>query len=703
MNNVLMMAHRRLQEKAEREMHAVIKRSKRAAITFDDVKDTVIYADPKAIEAELSAHIHGLLSEWLPGGSWKGREYLCSDMRGGNGKSMQVYEKADGWHWHDKANSESHGKGLINLYAAITGQPWKDAVQELSKTYGHIDESQLVHFEYQEEVDTRPKARPVPKEGLDFNFRHWELGLPSMTWDYRLPDGRLFAVVARYETPDGKQIRMWHWRHEWTIGAYAESDRLIMNLDVLEKYPDSPVVVVEGEKAAGKLSAMFDPSELVVTTWPNGSTSVGKADWSPLAGRKVILWPDADEPGLDAMQRLGSILQEIESERVSIMEVQDMPDGFDAADAISEGWDDDTVFEFIKSRKTKFIENQESDGDKKKSKKTLNIVYGDALPDDFEAPDELIEGIITRGAGTILYGESNSGKTFLALDMACAVARGEPWMDRRTEKGLVLYLASESPQSIRTRAQAYRKYHNCELPNLAIAPDPVNLWVSDEDTDKIIATVEAMERERGCKVELIIGDTLARLSAGGNENSGEDMGLVVSRMDRIRNATKAHVMLIHHSGKDQAKGARGHSSLRAAVDTEIEVRDSDTGKFATITKQRDMAGVGDRVGFALEVVEMGTTKWGKVASSCVVVPADAPIKAPKEAKLSSRQQAILDFMASQERQGERGISRKDLVHQFSGILTQSKVYEAVSKFIQQGIIRDEVGKLYLAGDSAEQQ
>ena len=70
-----------------------------------------------------------------------------------------------------------------------------------------------------------------------------------------------------------------------------------------------------------------------------------------------------------------------------------------------------------------------------------------------------------------------------------------------------------------------------------------------------------IEHQRGTKAWLIVGDTLARLSAGANENAGQDMGLVVRRFDRIRTECKAHFCLIHHSGKAAAAGARGWSGI----------------------------------------------------------------------------------------------------------------------------------------------
>ena len=145
-------------------------------------------------------------------------------------------------------------------------------------------------------------------------------------------------------------------------------------------------------------------------------------------------------------------------------------------------------------------------------------------------------------------------------------------------------------------------------------------------------------------VRLIIGDTLARLSAGANENAGQDMGLVVRRFDRIRIECEAHFVLIHHSGKNAVNGARGWSGIKAAIDTEIEITDTKTGKCCEITKQRDLSTKGERIGFRLQTVTLGTTKWGTPATSCVVVSADAPVKLAKAVKLGVTQQAVMALL-----------------------------------------------------------
>lgn len=249
----------------------------------------------------------------------------------------------------------------------------------------------------------------------------------------------------------------------------------------------------------------------------------------------------------------------------------------------------------------------------------LNVVFADSLGDDFTPPDELVEGLLTVGASSVVYGDSNSGKTFFVLDMAAAIARGVDWMGRKTEAGLVIYLATEAPASIKTRLQTYQKFHGCKVPNFAIVQTPVNFHRDAKDAYDVVIMIQEIENTLGQKAQLIVGDTLARISSGANENSGDDMGPIMEKFDYISRKTGAHVLIIHHNGKDAAKGARGWSGIRAHIDTEIELKDENNIRVANITKQRELGGKGDNICFKLHAVEIGLTKWGKAATSCVVV------------------------------------------------------------------------------------
>ena len=253
----------------------------------------------------------------------------------------------------------------------------------------------------------------------------------------------------------------------------------------------------------------------------------------------------------------------------------------------------------------------------------LGVVCAADLPSEFTPPDELVQGLITCESSSVFYGDSNSGKTFLAVDLSCAVSLGREWMGRKTEQGLVCYLATESANSVLTRMKAYQKYHNVTLTDMYVFTTPVNFFRDSADVMNVVQMLKNIEQQRGAKFKLVVSDTLARIASGANENNGTDMAPVMERFDYLAKQTGAHSLTIHHSGKDAAKGARGWSGIRAHIDTEIEIIEHEEGiRVAEITKQRELAGKNTEIAFKLEVVALGLTKWGDEATTCVVLPAE---------------------------------------------------------------------------------
>lgn len=228
------------------------------------------------------------------------------------------------------------------------------------------------------------------------------------------------------------------------------------------------------------------------------------------------------------------------------------------------------------------------------------------------AATPLIKGVLDQGAMTILYGESNAGKTFVAMDMAFHIASGRSWGGRKTAKLPVLYIAAEGGQGARKRAAALQaKYGGC--PDFYFLLHPINLLRVDADLKPLVDTARAAAADIGHGFGLVVVDTLSRAMAGGDENSSTDMGAMVKHLDVLRKALAAHVLAVHHSGKDRARGARGHSLLRAATDTEIEVAD----RVISVTKQRDLDG-SFASGFELEVVTLGVDAEGDPVTSCTI-------------------------------------------------------------------------------------
>lgn len=225
----------------------------------------------------------------------------------------------------------------------------------------------------------------------------------------------------------------------------------------------------------------------------------------------------------------------------------------------------------------------------------------------------LIEDYLDQHSFSVIYGESNTGKTFVALDISFHIASGQAWNGANVEPGGVVYVAAEGGKGIRKRIAALRKRHPAIKPAIAVVPCGINLRGRNSDVDALVRLIDEAALGLGMPIGLVVIDTLSRAMSGANENASEDMTAFVAAIDKLRAACGAHVMVVHHSGKDTAKGARGHSSLRAATDTEFEVADN----VLHVRKQRDMDYAEMRP-FKLESVEVGMAATGKVITSCVV-------------------------------------------------------------------------------------
>ncbi len=284
----------------------------------------------------------------------------------------------------------------------------------------------------------------------------------------------------------------------------------------------------------------------------------------------------------------------------------------------------------------------------------LPLVYFTDINANLDAAD-FVEGLLTEGGMSVTYGESNCGKTFFMTDLALHVASGMEWNGRAVEEGGVIYCALEGSHGISNRVTAWRKHHQMEgvIIPFAIIPISINLLDPAADTERLIAAITKAQQEMEKPVRLVVLDTLSRALSGGNENAPDDMGALVSNIDRVRQVTGAHVNGVHHSGKDTAKGARGHSLLRAATDTEIEITraSKDSPSVATVKKQRDLEIEGEWI-FKLTTVELGRNRRGKPVTSCIITPADPEKAKPTGPKLNMWE--AMAIQALKDAIGERG-------------------------------------------------
>lgn len=240
-------------------------------------------------------------------------------------------------------------------------------------------------------------------------------------------------------------------------------------------------------------------------------------------------------------------------------------------------------------------------------------------------PDWIIKGVLPKADVGVVYGESGSGKSFFVTDMACTIAEGLPWRGKRTKQQRVVYIPAEGAGGFRNRISAYIQHRMMfDLDKLQVIPASPNLM----DGPDVVELIEEIRAGGPCG--LIVVDTLAQAMPGANENAGEDVGKALGHCRSLRRATGAMVVLVHHSGKDASKGARGWSGLKAACDFEIEILRAEHDRVATVTKQKDGED-GAEFGFRLQVVPVGMDDDGEVISSCVVEPTAAVAKDKRKA------------------------------------------------------------------------
>lgn len=345
-------------------------------------------------EAALNA-VDSLLPEWLPHGHKAGPEYKSvnptrSDTREGSFSINTVTGR-----WGDFASGDA-GNDLVSLCAYLFhNNDQVAAAYEVGERLGIA----LPPRRGGKRSDSSPKAGAAPEQGSSsaespevkkrraatewvpqrvapadappVDKAHVKRSLPERVWHYRDADGATLGYVYRFRTSDGgKEVlpicwarhatggqQMWRWMH------FAEP-RPLYGLDDLAGKPDATVLIVEGEKCADVARGLFP--DLAVLTWPGGTNAEHKADWSPLAGRKVIIWPDADakreklskaeqgqgidqaakpylpaahQPGLKAALKIAERLHALDCTvwLVELPAVGTLPDGWDVADMAAAG------------------------------------------------------------------------------------------------------------------------------------------------------------------------------------------------------------------------------------------------------------------------------------------------------------------------------------------------------------------------------
>jgi hypothetical protein len=331
--------------------------------------------------------------------------------------------------------------------------------------------------------------------------------------------------------------------------------------------------------------------------------------------------------------------------------------------------------------------------------KILSMRDLDALP----PPEWLVRDLIPEKSMIVPFGPPKSGKTFIVLSFCLHITAGKEWFGHAVKQGAVVYIAGEGTGGLSLRLRAMRSKYEIDIDApLWIVPRAVN-FQNPTEVDELIQLVRATVGT--LEVAAVVLDTLARAMPGADENSAQEVGLVIAACDRMRDELDCSVIPIHHSGKDVARGARGTSALRGALDTAIEI--SGTGKRSTMTVvDQKESEAGQRLVFNMEQVSVGIGR-----SSLVPMIDDTPddtddtgsrwtptgqagmaLQVLKDA-LAGPESAILPPLAGLPSSDLRGVShevwRRGFYEKMPGEPQPKRklaFYRAVQKLIQYGLV-----------------
>lgn len=304
----------------------------------------------------------------------------------------------------------------------------------------------------------------------------------------------------------------------------------------------------------------------------------------------------------------------------------------------------------------------------------------------------LVKGLFDRGQIVVIWGAPGSGKTFSSISLAAHVGAGVAWVGRRVRKGRVLYVCSESTRKhMENRVSALKT----QVPAVAGAevvfvPLSMDLLHGEQDIEDVIAACKAMD-----DIALVVVDTLAVTFGGGNENAPEDMGKYVANIKRIRDETGGAVLIVHHCGKDEAKGMRGHSSLLGATDGELVVEfdpqapKGDPNRILRAGKLREGESNADLCVFALRLSVLGFDAEGDAVTTCYMEPVEgkAVIRRPTVAT----QAKLLSALEAAHKAGETVWTEQEVRKLAAGFMHRNSVSKCLLALANAGFIRQSVG------------
>lgn len=194
----------------------------------------------------------------------------------------------------------------------------------------------------------------------------------------------------------------------------------------------------------------------------------------------------------------------------------------------------------------------------------------EAEQDTRSPPTWLIPDLIPEEGTVLMYGPEGNYKSFMGLDLSLTLASGRPGYGAPKRPRMdVVYIAAEGSRGIeRLRRPAWRLHHGIQEPLPFYVIDTMPIFAVQHE---VVELMEAI-RARAIAPKLLVIDTLNRAMTGANENDVKDASNFIAAIEFLKRELRCTILVIHHTGKDEDRGARGHSAISAAFDTKIEVK-----------------------------------------------------------------------------------------------------------------------------------
>ena len=441
----------------------------------DDLAKGIVDADD--IRSRLHADARSFVQWMFSGRAYIGKNPVAriGDTSGKPGESLSIHLTGpNAGLWYDHATDE--GGGLIDLYRAYRGyrdqSNFEFSLKEIAKEYFgdpvDVERPSWAPSVSQFIADKKAKLGDKPRADT------LELGAPVATYTYYDTRGNVLAAVKRFE-PDGtresKTFRPYCFRTiegvtKWVPGA--------PDLRPLYRIPDialsQTVVLCEGEGCADALTSIG----IVATSAMQGANApIDKTDWSSLAGKTVIIWPDNDVPGFQYARNVANRLSAIGCTVLGVTPPDGSPDKWDAADCVSEGGDAGILVKSAQPIQSVTIED------------VYKLYDLDEL-ENLPPPKWLIDGVVVENGICLFWAGSDSYKTFVAIDMAMCLGSGEDWHGHSTIAGLVVYVAAEDINGVAKRMVGWRETKGRDKPKANIKLLNDDFTMASPDADKLI-------------------------------------------------------------------------------------------------------------------------------------------------------------------------------------------------------------------------